>query len=101
MHADVVFLSPPWGGPDYASQPTYNLDRIMSPIGGEALYSSAASITPNIAMYLPRNVNADELLKLAGHGSSIELEQNFLEKKLIAVTVYFGELVGSCHMDAE
>lgn len=101
LHADVVFLSPPWGGPDYASQPTYNLDRIMSHIGGEALYSSAASITPNIAMYLPRNVNADELLKLAGHGSSIELEQNFLEKKLIAVTVYFGELVGSCHMDAE
>ncbi|CAH1399591.1 unnamed protein product [Nezara viridula] len=101
LQGDVVFLSPPWGGPDYASQPTYNLDRIMPPIGGEALYSSAASITPNVAMFLPRNVIADELLKLAGHGSSLELEQNFLGKKLIAVTVYFGELIGSYHMDAE
>lgn len=61
LQADVVFLSPPWGGPDYATQPTYNLDRLMPPLGGEALYFSAASITPNVAMYLPRNVNADEV----------------------------------------
>ncbi|XP_014274272.1 trimethylguanosine synthase isoform X2 [Halyomorpha halys] len=67
LKADVVFLSPPWGGPDYASHPMYTLDRIMHPIGGEALYASAVSITPNVAMYLPRNVNADEiLLMLAG-----------------------------------
>ena len=63
LKADVVFLSPPWGGPDYATQPTYTLDRIMHPFGGEALYSLASNITSNIAIYLPRNVYADEVTK--------------------------------------
>jgi trimethylguanosine synthase len=34
-----------------------------------------------------------QLMKVAGRGGCVEIEQNFLDKKLIAVTAYFGELV--------
>lgn len=95
LQADVVFLSPPWGGIGYSSQQSYSLNKILPPIGGASLFELASSITSNVAMYLPRNVNSDELLRVAGPGGSLELEQNFLGKKLIAVTAYFGELVGA------
>ncbi|XP_075209378.1 trimethylguanosine synthase isoform X1 [Anomaloglossus baeobatrachus] len=33
LKADVVFLSPPWGGPDYVSAETFDLKTMMSPDG--------------------------------------------------------------------
>lgn len=30
---------------------------------------------------------------LAGPGSEVEIEQNFLDKKLVAITAYYGELI--------
>ncbi|KAK9502399.1 hypothetical protein O3M35_011182 [Rhynocoris fuscipes] len=94
--ADVVFLSPPWGGPEYYSNQEYNLDQIEIEGGGEALYRAALGITSNICYYLPKNINTDQLLQLAAPGGgAVEIEQNFLDKKLIAVTSYFGELVES------
>lgn len=29
LKADTVFLSPPWGGPDYAKEVEYDLDRLQ------------------------------------------------------------------------
>lgn len=55
--ADVVFLSPPWGGPSYAQDDTFDLNSILHPIGGTALYNVAQKITSNIAYFLPRNVD--------------------------------------------
>jgi trimethylguanosine synthase len=80
---DVVFLSPPWGGPGYLheatpSDPTasvttpssddddpprtrtrtpatYHLSSIQ-PLPGDALWRLTRQITPNVAFYLPRNV---------------------------------------------
>lgn len=60
LKADVIFLSPPWGGPDYNKQPSYNLSSIK-PIDGANLYKIACEITPNIAFYLPRNVNTHQV----------------------------------------
>ncbi|XP_038435256.1 trimethylguanosine synthase isoform X2 [Canis lupus familiaris] len=34
LKADVVFLSPPWGGPDYATAETFDIRTMMSPDGG-------------------------------------------------------------------
>ena len=31
LKADVVFLSPPWGGPDYLSADVYDIDTMMTP----------------------------------------------------------------------
>ncbi|GJQ78943.1 hypothetical protein Trydic_g110 [Trypoxylus dichotomus] len=55
--ADVVFLSPPWGGPSYLSLPTYDLEQFLQPVPLSTLMVSARIITKNIAIFLPRNAN--------------------------------------------
>lgn len=93
LQADVVFLSPPWGGPEYLSAGVFDLESCMAPLGGSELYHTAKAITDNVAMYLPRNINTDQLALLAGPGGHVEIEQNFLDKKLVAVTAYYGEVI--------
>jgi len=34
-----------------------------------------------------------QLVRLAGPGGQVEIEQNFVDKKLLAVTAYFGEVI--------
>ncbi|KAG6819243.1 hypothetical protein H0H93_013852, partial [Arthromyces matolae] len=126
---DVVFLSPPWGGPSYldapltvsetatpssgedtqepsvGEHPDYSLASIQ-PIHGSALFSLSRQITPNIAYYLPRNTRLDEisdLLKVGpqyGDGDAdpdsqehVEVEEEWMGRKLKALTCYFGGLV--------
>lgn len=93
LQADVVFLSPPWGGPQYLNVDAYDVETIMQPVGGTQLYKISLGITENIAYYVPRNVNTDQLVVLAGPGGQVEIEQNFLDKRLVAVTAYYGELI--------
>ncbi|KAL4235705.1 Trimethylguanosine synthase [Mactra antiquata] len=50
-------------------------------------------ITRNIALFVPRNTNIDQLTSMAGPGGKMEMEQNFLNKKLKTITAYYGELV--------
>jgi len=112
---DVVFLSPPWGGPEYLSvgereggeHPTYPLSAIL-PIPGDELFRLTAPISPNIAYFLPRNVDIDELAALAASipapvhdtvdGSErtrewVEIEEEWVGDKLKAVTAYYGSLI--------
>jgi trimethylguanosine synthase len=116
---DVVFLSPPWGGPDYLDQSpvkqdapsndedeqtNYNLKNIR-PIPGDELFHLTRRITHNIAYFLPRNVDLDELSSLLKsnpnaanedavslEGEMIEVEEEYMNGKLKAVTCYFGGL---------
>ncbi|XP_078712764.1 trimethylguanosine synthase [Lampetra fluviatilis] len=92
LRADVVFLSPPWGGPTYLDAHAYDLDSMMTP-GGFEIFRLAQQITPNIAFFLPRNTDVDQLTSLAGSGGKVEIEQNFLNIKLKTITAYFGELI--------
>ncbi|KOX78052.1 Trimethylguanosine synthase [Melipona quadrifasciata] len=94
--ADVVFLSPPWGGPEYAKNETFDLNNIMQPIGGVKLFNIARKITNHVAYFLPRNVDTMQLAILAGVGGGVEVEQNFLDRKLTALTAYYGELPRDC-----
>lgn len=80
---DVVFLSPPWGGPSYLSgsvddlagqnttsltpetptpdeHPSYSLSSIQ-PIHGAQLFNVTRGITKNVAYYVPRNTRLDEI----------------------------------------
>lgn len=58
LKADVVFLSPPWGGPHLMDLEDYKLSRIMPENGGgEHLLSLTRQITPDIALHLPKNIN--------------------------------------------
>ncbi|KAI0642014.1 RNA cap guanine-N2 methyltransferase-domain-containing protein [Trametes meyenii] len=118
---DVVFLSPPWGGPSYiAGSPTkpsapsgsssgdaaavdahaeFNLSGIR-PIHGRDLFEVARGITKNIAYFLPRNTSLAEISSLLPQSptegitpENIEVEEEWMGSKLKALTCYFGGLV--------
>ena len=112
---DVIFLSPPWGGPSYlqgtssnpppdASQhPEFRLSEV-TPIHGSELFKLAERITPNIAYYLPRNANLQEISDLVTNtevggpkgkkkARMAEVEEEWMGDKLKALTCYFGGLV--------
>lgn len=94
LKADVVFLSPPWGGPNYMQKDTvYDLEEFLQPVAASKLLQETRKITKNIAIYLPRNSNSKQLALLAGPGNAVEIEQNLLDRKLIALTAYYGNLV--------
>lgn len=94
LRADVVFLSPPWGGPDYLSAQVFDIKTMMDPDGFE-IFRVAKLISDNIVFFLPRNADMDQVASLAGPGGKMEVEQNFLNNKLKTVTAYFGSLVKS------
>ncbi|KAJ3825370.1 S-adenosyl-L-methionine-dependent methyltransferase [Lentinula raphanica] len=112
---DVVFLSPPWGGPSYLSESVssvmnsdssaagemtpFSLSSIQ-PIHGADLFKLSRRITSNVAYYLPRNVDLHEVSALTLEGGSskgdpqefIEVEEEWMGQKLKALTCYFGGL---------
>ncbi|CAH1282036.1 unnamed protein product [Diabrotica balteata] len=93
LKADVVFLSPPWGGPSYLSENVYDLETMLLPVAFSQLLATARKITPKIGIFLPRNSNTFALAKGAGPGGQVEIEQNFINKKLVAITAYYNNLI--------
>lgn len=87
---DVVFLSPPWGGPAYLDgatadatakgkgkaraaededeHPVFGLSSVQ-PLHGKDLFDLARTITRNVAYYLPRNTDLAEVAALVGGGA--------------------------------
>ena len=92
LKADVVYLSPPWGGPDYANAKIFDIRTMIVP-NGEMIFQRTKAITDNIAYFLPRNVDVEQVLRLAGPSGKAEIEQNVLNSKVKTITAYFGELV--------
>ncbi|KAG1874284.1 Tgs1 protein [Suillus subluteus] len=121
---DVVFLSPPWGGPGYISpsenhvspynntdfqddletHSQYSLSRIQ-PVHGADLFRLTKRISDNIAYFLPRNTDLNEISALGllekdekvtpdDKSRMIEVEEEWMGSKLKALTCYFGGLVG-------
>ncbi|XP_064115610.1 uncharacterized protein LOC135221739 [Macrobrachium nipponense] len=93
LSADVVLLSPPWGGTEYFQERVYDVKKLGGTMECEKIMQAARLITKNIALYLPRSSNLCQIIELAGLGESVDLEYNYMNKKLKAVTAYFGKLV--------
>ncbi|XP_059636362.1 uncharacterized protein LOC132278563 isoform X2 [Cornus florida] len=92
LKADTVFLSPPWGGPGYAKVTTYDIKTMLKPHDGYFLFNVAKGIASRIVMFLPRNIDLNQLAELSLSNNppwSLEVEKNFLNGKLKAVTAYF------------
>ncbi|KAH6831702.1 S-adenosyl-L-methionine-dependent methyltransferase superfamily protein [Perilla frutescens var. hirtella] len=93
LKGDVVFLSPPWGGPSYKAKENFTLD-LLKPKDGHSLFQVAQAITPNIIMFLPRNIDllqASELSWLSSPPLDIEIKENLVRGYLKGITVYFGK----------
>ena len=98
LKADVVFLSPPWGGPGCAdSRQGFDL-HTMGTLDGVEIYEKSRSITPHIAYFLPKNVDSNQIADLS-HGCPFEIEKNIINGRLKTVTAYFGELVNTSVQD--
>lgn len=94
LKADAVFLSPPWGGPQYLKKDKFSLD-MMTPNGAQVFNLTNDYISPNIGILLPRNIDKNELKALAGIGKSVEIEENFLNNKVKTITAYFENLINN------
>ena len=57
LTADVIFLSPPWGGPEYLNQPVFDLDTMDPQFSVATLRAAARHVAPNAAYFLPRNAD--------------------------------------------
>lgn len=91
LTADVVYLSPPWGGPSYGAIDVFDLEKNIE-LDGYRVFEAAKAITSNVVYFLPRNVNVEQVISLMDDKSSLELEQNFLNNRLKTITAYFGDL---------
>lgn len=91
---------------DSITKLSYPLSAI-TPIPGKELFKLARKLTPHIAYYLPRNTNMEEVsdltkispwIRKSEDGVSfiepemIEVEEEWMGRKMKAVTVYFGDL---------
>ncbi|PRP84311.1 hypothetical protein PROFUN_07612 [Planoprotostelium fungivorum] len=93
LKADVVHLSPPWGGPDYLHSSIFDI-RSMTPDGYD-IFNLAKQISPNIAYLMPRNVDQLQMQELAGKFGACEIEYNRINGKIKTVTAYYGQLIGN------
>ena len=60
---DYVFLSPPWGGPEYKNEEIYSLKKWITP-DIEKIIEKSFKISKNIMIYLPRNTDLEELANI-------------------------------------
>ncbi|XP_064549434.1 trimethylguanosine synthase [Drosophila montana] len=91
LRPDVVFLSPPWGGPDYLKQATFDIEQHLLPLGATRLMQHARRLTDNIGFFLPRNSNIQQVIALSHIGQQCEVEHNYLDTRLVAITAYYGD----------
>ena len=69
----VIFASPPWGGPDYTDVEVYDVNHAMEPYGLERLYYFFRKYTQDLALFLPRNSDLDQIAALAAAGEKFEI----------------------------
>lgn len=62
FQVDAVFMSPPWGGPKYLRFKSFSLRSICRKNGGGArILKIARSISPNVAVHIPKTTNIREV----------------------------------------
>ncbi|KAJ3130810.1 Trimethylguanosine synthase [Irineochytrium annulatum] len=91
LKADVVFLSPPWGGPEYLKAEVFDLRTGMA-IDGAEIFATARRITPNVIYYMPRNSSLTQLANLAGKDERCEIEKVHLNDREKVLVAYYGDL---------
>ncbi|XP_037816572.1 trimethylguanosine synthase [Lucilia sericata] len=91
LKADIVFLSPPWGGPKYKNKKEFDIEKYLLPVKASELVATSRNVSENIGLFLPRNSSVKQIVKLAGIGNRCEIEHNYLDSRLVAITALYGE----------
>jgi len=97
LKADLLFLSPPWGGPSYLNAPEFMLSMIdIGNRDGTELFRLGMSVAENLVYFLPRNTPLAELAGLREEGPEGEecvyVERHHLNGKLKTLAAYYGDL---------
>ena len=85
---DAIFLSPPWGGVNYVNEREVDISELPLDYFKVFSYCIKQLKCRNICFFLPRNTNLEQILYLAGPGGRLEIEQNFLNHKFVAISAY-------------
>jgi trimethylguanosine synthase len=87
----VVFLSPPWGGPEYASVEWFDLKTMMGGLDGAAILRHALALAPSVAYFLPKNTHVAQICELARENHvTLEIERCSLNGHEKGLMAYFG-----------
>ena len=82
LRADVVVLSPPWGGPAYQNREdpsSLDLASVISvPCGGTELLRVARTVSDCVVYMLPKDVNRSSLLVATCQTEEIDVEDVFV-----------------------
>ena len=90
LKADVVFLSPPWGGPGYSTAPVFDLVTMMGGLDGAEILRAALRDAPNVAYFLPKNADERQIAQLAAEaGVPVEVEVCKLNGHAKGLMAYF------------
>ncbi|PSC71206.1 trimethylguanosine synthase [Micractinium conductrix] len=96
IQADVVFYSPPWGGPEYAQQPVYDVQLMGGQgFGLKKLLDLAFGTmgARGAIAFLPRNCDLRQLAATLPEGHTYcEVEREMVNNVCKGLTIYYGEL---------
>lgn len=81
IRADTIFLSPPWGGPNYSQRPLFTFD-CFTPDGGVLMDVASRSFS-TIALQLPRNFDFNELKQFVG---MVSISEDRVGDELVSYT---------------
>lgn len=116
LKADVVFMSPPWGGPEYSIDKVYTIESMCNDHfgGGYGIFNIVKNIAPNIAFHMPKTTNILEVgfiiikisgvrynlkiitfqcLWMANYFGKVEIQQNIINGKLNSITAFYGDFL--------
>ena len=96
MSPDLVFLSPPWGGPDYINQSVFCPRAHLLDNRGQELFNLARRVSKNLILFLPRQSNIYTVAEMVrdekdevSDSESFVVEQHWLKNRLKAISIYF------------
>ncbi|XP_060858007.1 uncharacterized protein LOC132935463 isoform X1 [Metopolophium dirhodum] len=95
LKADVICMSPPWGGPEYVINDSFSIASMCKNyrFGGFTIFDIVKNISPSIAFHMPKTTNIFECLWLARFLGKVEIQQNIINHKLNSITAFYGDFI--------
>ena len=91
---EVVFMSPPWGGPDYVKSKKYDMFAMITP-DITKIMEVCNKVTRNVVLYLPRTAHPAQIVQLFKHMPDIQRKIHFelfcVGSKVKTICCYMGE----------
>lgn len=90
---DIIILAPPWGGPSYTEEESFDIQTMISSGDGLVLGQLGLRCAHNVVYILPKHTLRWQLRAIAARGSvSLLIEDIYLHGKLKLLVAYFGPL---------